>query len=275
MRLRRLIEEPDPAAVANRGRNRLRPDERFTEWAPVRAAAWQVLDGVVSPGARVAVGGAGNGDDLPLEELSARALRVDLLDLDPKAAARGRNRLPLKDRVEVHACDLTGGAAGAVARAALQTRPVGPVLVEPAPLPGGPHDVVIADLFYTQLLYPALKDARLPTVKEQRLMARAGQGLVDGVVARLHAQAPVVVHLTDILGWWPGHPQPFTLDEVLAATPADAQALIARGNRPRGCDVPAAIARAGASVRRRSLYRWQFNATTDYLVEAIVATSDG
>lgn len=55
----------------------------------MRDALWQLLDPLLSPTARVAVLGAGNGDDLPLDRIAARARDVSLIDLDGAATHGG------------------------------------------------------------------------------------------------------------------------------------------------------------------------------------------
>jgi hypothetical protein len=93
------------------------------------------------------------------------------------------------------------------------------------------------------------------------------------VVARLHAAAPdgTVVILHDLLGWWDGHRQPFTLDELLAMTdPAVALKLARRGSLPYGCDPWLATERAGAHVTRTALWHWPFAPNADYLVFGLV-----
>ena len=61
------------AAQANATNNARSTSVRRRRWDVVRDAAWALLDPVVGEGARVAVVGAGNGDDLPLERLARRA----------------------------------------------------------------------------------------------------------------------------------------------------------------------------------------------------------
>src|SRR3954464_4226055 len=92
-----------PASRANAGRNAKGGEARLERWAPARNALWSLLDRYVADGARVAVAGAGNCHDLPLRRLAERAARVDLLDLDPRAARRARSRLlpELRRRVRV------------------------------------------------------------------------------------------------------------------------------------------------------------------------------
>ena len=257
----------DDAILAANAANNARGDgARRRRWKPARAAAWALLDGEVARGARVAVAGAGNGDDLPLRRLARRAGRLDLIDVDARALAGARRRA-----VTAHALveDLTGGAADAVVAGAPEA-----VAVPATPIGDGPYDVVVCDLVLTQLLYPALKVAGTLTGAEiDKVLLRDGQRLTDGVVARLHAAAPggTVVILHDLLGWWDGHRQPFTLDELLAAPdPAAALKLARRGSLPYGCDPWLATERAGAQVTRTALWRWPFAPGADYLVFGLV-----
>ncbi|HWH95983.1 MAG TPA: hypothetical protein VNT03_19125 [Baekduia sp.] len=168
--------------------------------------------------------------------------------------------------------DLTGGAADAVLAGAA------PVPVPSEPVGDGPYDVVVCDLVLTQLLYPALKSAgTLSGAEIDGVLLRDGQRVTDGVVARLHAAAPdgTVVILHDLLGWWEGHAQPFTLDELLArgaTDPAAALALARRGALPYGCDPWLATRRAGAHVARTSVWRWPFAPGADYAVFGLVTT---
>jgi SAM-dependent methyltransferase len=257
------------AAAANATNNAKSTDARRRRWGVVRDAAWALLDPVVGDGARVAVVGAGNGDDLPLGRLARRAARVDLVDLDARAAARARRRVrgPARRRVRVLEQDATGGAADAVLAGA--TAPD----VPRAPLgDGAPYDVVVLDLVLTQLLYPALKGTMNGRAIDAVLL-RHGQRLTDGVLARAWAatrDGGAVVVLHDLLGWWDGHPQPFSLEALLALAPQEALALARRGSLPYGCDPWVATRRAGAHVETTRLWRWPFSPGADYAVFGLV-----
>jgi hypothetical protein len=275
--------------VANSTNNAKGDAGRHLRWAPARDAAWDLLDGCVAPGARVAVVGAGNGDDVPLGPLARRAGALDLIDLDPVALRRARRRAQgaglRRGRrgaavVRALAEDVTGGAADAIvdaARARAGARPRGTAA---PPVPGdpvgeGPYDVVVCDLLLTQLLYPALRRSGLDARAVDDVLLREGQGLTDAVVARLHAAAPggTVVILHDLLGWWDGHAQPFALEELLARgaeDPAAAVALAGRGSLPYGCDPWTATRRAGADVAESRVWRWPFTAGADYAVFGLV-----
>ncbi|HMJ37361.1 MAG TPA: hypothetical protein VK501_25880 [Baekduia sp.] len=268
-----------PAFAANAANNAKGDDARHRRWAPARDAAWALLDGLVAEGAAVAVAGAGNGDDVPLAQLARRAGRVDLIDLDP-AALRGACRrvdAPGGGVLRGLEQDVTGGAADAVVAAALARAPaLDPApRVPPEPVGDGPYDAVVCDLVLTQLLYPALRGGDLTGSEIDAVLLRDGQRLTDGVVARLHAAAPggTVVILHDILGWWKGHGQPFTLDELLARgrdDPAQALALARRGSLPYGCDPWRATRAAGARVVDTHLWRWPFAPGADYAVFGLV-----
>jgi hypothetical protein len=262
------VDDPDQMLnrAANAANNARGDGARRRRWKPARAAAWALLDGEIAPGARVAVAGAGNGDDLPLWRLARRAGRLDLIDVDGRALARARRRA-VTARVRVE--DLTGGAADAVLTDAAEAVPV-----PASPIGGSPYDVVICDLVLTQLLYPALKAAgTLTGAQIDAILLRDGQRITDGVIARLHAAAPTgtVVILHDLLGWWDGHRQPFTLDELLATPdPAAALTLARRGRLPYGCDPWLATERAGAHITHTALWRWPFAPGADYAVFGLV-----
>ena len=97
------------------------------------------------------------------------------------------------------------------------------------------------------------------------------------MVPRLHAGAPdgVDVHIDDPVAWWPGHPQPFTLDPVLAVarhSAGDALAMLpvrlGAGGEPTASRRWSAL---GIPVLRTSFWRWPFGPGTDYLACATVA----
>jgi hypothetical protein len=219
-----MLTASRPARIANLARNSLAESGRERRWRPARDSVWALLDRHVLEGASVAVGGAGNAHDLPLTRLLARAGSVELLDLSrgPSRRALRRETPALRSRGRAVRCDVTAGVADRVVAAALHGRRATRTRLPPTAL--GTYDIVIGDLFYSQLLYPALLDARLGRDRVDEALARHGQPLCDAVVARLHASAPVVAHVHDILGWWPGH-RPVSSDE-----------------RPSGCDIDQACA---------------------------------
>ncbi len=265
-----------PAHAANATRNAQTTRWRAARWRSARTALWRLLDRHVDPEDRVAVVGAGNADDVPLRPLSHRAAHVDLIDLDVAALRRAQGRVGARRRaLGVVVEDVTFDRADAIARAAVNGRAPPSTLPEPGRV-GDTYDVVIADLLFTQLLYPALADARLPAPIIDRTMQRHGQPLTDAVVAWLHASAPhgVVVHVHDLLGWWPGHPQPFALDDVLTLAEHDLDAaleLAQTGDIPYGCDPRQACGALGATVIDTALWRWPFAPGVDYLVCATIA----
>jgi hypothetical protein len=320
-----------PSRVANASRNAQAGRGRRRRWAPARDALWDFLAPVLDEGARVAVVGAGNGDDLPLRRIAARAGAVALIDIDPRAAEGARRRLGRRERRKVEAIghDITAGAADRIAVTALcATDPSSPVddqsatgaadavvwtaldptaspasavdLSKPASsavdlskamrysgrprseapgdlLPGAPYDLVIGDLFYSQLLYPALRDLGVDGERIDATIAAHAPSLTRAAVERLHASAPLVVHVHDPLAWWDGHEQPVSLDEILDLAEADgpeaALALVALGSGPYESDPRAALAALGLSPAATALWRWPFAAGVDYLACATRQTS--
>jgi hypothetical protein len=255
-----------PAHAANAARNAEAMAWRYPRWRPARAALWRLLERHVRPDHAVAVVGAGNGHDLPLRRLRRRAGRLDLIDRDPetlrRACRRGRGRPVV--------ADITRGRADAIACGVLG-QPAPPA---EAPLPPQTYDVVVGDLLYTQLLYPALADGSVDEARIDQVLTRDGAPLTEAVVRRMHEAAPLVVHVHDVLGWWPEHPQPFSLEHVLELARDDvdqALALVATGNLPLGCDPRAAVARLGAAIVETAFWHWPFARGTDYLVCATVA----
>jgi hypothetical protein len=235
------------------------------------------LDRHVTPGARVAIVGAGHADDLPLGRLLDRAARVDLYDLDTRALFRAVRRQPgtRRARTCVCRCDITGGAADELTRAICAGGAPPRVAVPETPLGDGGYDVVVGDLFYSQLLYPALVDAGLSPAAVGRALTGYGTALTDGVVARLHASVTsggCVIHLHDLVGWWPGHGQPVALEDILAVSGvAEALALAARCRQPTGADPRASARRLGAPATSTALWEWPFSDGTRYLVCATVS----
>ena len=260
--------------TANARRNAAGGPARAWRWRPARAAAWALLERHVAPGAAVAVIGAGNGHDLPLARLGRRAGRLDLIDLDEAALRGTRRRLRCAGvRAGTLVEDVTGGRAEAIVAHAVNGRPLASApRVNGTPLPGAPYDAVVVDLMLSQLLYPALSDARLGRRAADAILLAHGQKLTNMVVGRLAASAGLIICLEDVLGWWEGHEQPFALEDVLAHEDADAALeQISRGRLPYGCDGRVALQAAGAEVLDRAFWRWPFSHGTDYLVCATVA----
>jgi hypothetical protein len=232
-----------PATRANTARNARAERDRHARWAPARDALWEFLDVHAPDGARFAILGAGNCDDLPLERIAARAGELTLIDLDSRAIRAARRRLPrrLRGRIDVVGHDVTAGAADAIAIAAAFGRVPERVVGSEAPLPGAPYDLVIGDLLYSQLLYPALVDLNVPAARVSAFLARYAPPLTRSVVARLHVSAPegLVLHIHDPIAWWAGHQQPVTLERILAASakdPVAALALAGQGTGPHHGD---------------------------------------
>ena len=267
-----------PATRANAQRNSRGTAERLERWKPARDALWEVLDRYFPAGGRVAVVGAGNGDDVPLRRLAERSARVDLVDLDAKAARRARGRLPgdLRGRVEVLREDVTAGLADELVATAARGDLPAVREVPPTPIGKGGYDVVIGDLLYSQLLYPALRDTTLPRERIGVVLARIDRPLVASVVRRLHASVVpggVVVHVHDPLGWWDDHAQPVSLDEILTAAATDAEAaleIVARGHGPSACDPRSIALEAGVPLLETTFWRWPFQRGVDYLACATV-----
>jgi SAM-dependent methyltransferase len=292
---------------ANAGRNAAAERGRRRRWRPARDALWELLGPWLEDGARVGIVGAGNGDDLPLRRIAERAGAVVLLDIDPEAAERARRRLGrrARRRIEVLAHDVTEGAADRIVLTAQRgeeeqagdpdaERPsaLGPatdaepgdVLIgddeatrDAAPLPGAPYDLVIGDLFYSQLLYPAMVDLGVPEERRAEVLARQGPALVRDVVARLHASAPTVVHVHDPIAWWEGHEQLVALAEILDAEEAGgaeaALALVAAGLGPIDADPRTAAARLGLAPAATAIWHWPFSPAADYLACGTVVHS--
>ena len=226
----------------------------------------------------MAILGAGNGDDLPLCQLAERASKVTLIDLDRRALAIARRAGWRRwRRIQLIEHDATGGTADRVAAAASAPDPPKRFLVPETPLPGAPYDLVIGDLLYSQLLYPALLDLGVDERRRAESLKRHGPDLTRGVVTRLHASAPLVVHLHDPLAWWRGHEQPVPLHSILRlAEHGDETAALAevdRGNGPSESDPRLALADLGIAPVATALWRWPFAQGVDYLVCATLAES--
>jgi hypothetical protein len=260
--------------AANARRNGRASSDRPARWRRARSELWAVLDPIVPAGARVAVAGAGNADDLPLTRLASRASELHLIDLDVTAPRRAiaRERRSLRNRISAIEQDVTAGAAERVASAVIAGVGVRNGAVPREPIGTGGYDVVVGDLLYTQLLFPALLDAEVDPERRTPGLRLHGQRLTDGVVARLHASTAGghVIHVNDVAGWWPGHPQPLTPEEMLAHEPGPA-ALLHRLGRPVGCDVPGSVRATGDAVISQRWWTWPFTDDTTYLVHAIVA----
>jgi hypothetical protein len=273
-----------PSRVANVSRNAQAGVGRHRRWEPARDSLWDFLAPHLDEGASVAVVGAGNCDDLPLKRIAERAAEVTLIDLDPVASKSARRRLGRKEgrKVGVIGHDVTEGAADDIVRSALSPTGGNAPDDDPArqvhPLPGAPYDLLIGDLFYSQLLYPALLDLEVdPTIRDE-VLAEHAPPLTRAVVARLQASASRVVHVHDPIAWWDGHEQPVTLEEILTAYdtegPDDALALSAQGNGPHESDPRTALADLGLTPTATALWHWPFTDGVDYLACATLIDSE-
>jgi hypothetical protein len=271
-----------PSRVANASRNAGAEVGRRRRWAPARDALWDFIAPHLDDGARVVIVGAGNGDDLPLRRIAGRAGAITLIDIDPGAARGARRRLGRAERrkVAVIGHDVTGGAADSIALSALHGEAADPAptsasISSDGPLPGAPYDLVVGDLFYSQLLYPALIDLGVGADRRAAALAEHAPPLTRAAVARLHASAPRVVHLHDPLAWWDGHEQPVGLEEILTVADTDgpdvALALVARGNGPHESDPRTALTALGLVPTATALWRWPFAPGVDYLTCATLA----
>ena len=170
------------------------------------------------------------------------------------------------------------GAADRIVAAAARppgdAGPDGPLRPDPgAPLPGGRYDVVVGDLLYSQLLYPALLDAGVPLERRRAFLGAHGPALHEAVVARMERSAGTVVHLHDRACWGNGYPQPTPLRDVLDAAeddPAAALALADGLKGPREADPRTALTALGTPIRATALWHWPFVEGVDYLVVATV-----
>jgi hypothetical protein len=268
-----------PCRVANASRNAEAGFGRRRRWGPARDSLWDFVAPWIEDGARVAIVGAGNGDDLPLRRIARRAGSVTLIDLDPLAARRARQRLGRAERakVDVIGHDVTEGAADAIVLATLQdATQVRPLPDAAEPLPGAPYELVLGDLFYSQLLYPALVDLGVDPERRTEALIRHAPPLTRAVVARLHASAQRVVHVHDPIAWWDGHDQPGALGEILSAVSAAGAeaglALASRGIGPHESDPRATLTDLGLSPTAAALWRWPFAPGVDYLACATLAS---
>lgn len=270
-----VARAPIPTSVrdANANRNAIASAQHARVWTEARDHLWGVLDPLVAPGASVAVVGAGNCDDIPLTRLARRASCVDLIDIDATAPRRAVSREPrwLRGRLHVQVEDVTDGAADRVLAGAVHGHDPPVEAPRSGTVGGGRYDVVIGDLLYSQLLFPALLDSGVPADSRAEILARHGPRLTEAVVRRLHASAGQgpVVHLHDIAGWWQHHPQPVSIERVLQ-DPVDV-ALSRPLTAPLGCEPRDAIYAAGARIVHTDLWGWPFCDGVDYLVCATVA----
>lgn len=277
----RLGYDRAPAQAANRARNLLGGDARADRWQTVHDEVWNMIEPLLEARSRVAIVGAGNGDDLPLQRLASRVSAVTLIDLDPRAPRRARRRLPrtLRARVTAITNDVTTGAADAVTLAARRGEDPKLPALDRSPLPDSPYDLVIGDLFYSQLLYPGLLDVGVAPSRRANALRRLAPPLTEAVVARLHASTTgAALHLHDPLGWWEGHDQamaPMQFVELSQRDPAAALQAVAHGAGPHESDPRTALGAAGIPIRETRMWVWPFAEGVDYLVCATLAGRAG
>jgi hypothetical protein len=261
-----------PATSANTARNARAEHERHARWAPARDALWRVLDPELPSGAQVAVVGAGNADSVPLTRIATRAGAVTLIDVDGQAIRAVCRSQPRWRRRRITAIqhDVTDGAADTIARAAATGEVPATLTPSLAPLPGAPYDLVIGDLFYSQLLYPALVDLNVAPAVTAEFLTRCAPALTRSTVARLNLSARDgrVLHVHDPMAWWRGHAQPVTLELILATAerhPAAALSLAAGGTGPHDSDPRPALGALSIPIRATTFWRWPFAPGVDYL----------
>ncbi|MDQ6750715.1 MAG: hypothetical protein M3Z33_08200 [Actinomycetota bacterium] len=267
-----------PATHANTARNARAELRRQARWAPARDAVWRLLDAELTCDARVAVLGAGNGDSVPLQRIASRVRHVALVDLDETAIRTARRRQPrqVRRRIELIRHDITNGAADRIATAVATGQIPAPPRLHESPVPGAPYDLVIGDLLYSQLLYPALIDLDVPAMRRDAVISRYAPMLTRSTVGRLHVSTPYgrVLHIHDPIAWWPGHPQPVSLRDILATAERDprrAIRLAAEGAGPHHSDPRAALRTFSIPIRATALWHWPFAPGVDYLACATLA----
>ncbi|MDQ6776390.1 MAG: hypothetical protein M3071_09280 [Actinomycetota bacterium] len=269
-----------PATIANTSRNARAEIDRHARWAPARDALWHLLQPHLAHSARVAVVGAGNCDDLPLTRIAEHAREVTLIDLDVRAiqSARRRQSRRLRPRIDVIEHDVSHGAANAIVTAAANAAVPAAPLAPESPLPGAPYDLVIGDLLYSQTLYPALVDLGVPPGRIAAFLAHYAPGVTRSIVSRLQISAPngIVVHIHDPIAWWPGHPQPVTLNQILTIAKLHANAglrLAARGDGPHRSDPRTALHQFAIPIVDTALWRWPFAEQVEYLACATLTAA--
>lgn len=242
---------------------------RYERWSEIRDHAWAFLEPVIARDATVLIVGAGNGDDLPLAHICDVASRVTLVDIDADAVTRARARLTDEQdaRVSVVFADVTGGAADRVLATVNSWWRQTKILPPRDPLTPERHDVVIADMLYTQLLHPGLIALGLTRTQQTRAMQRYDAILRDALIARLHASAQpdgTVVHIHDVACWTTNHPQPVEFEDALANPDASWPKL----RRHDACDPLIAEQSHGAAPLDTAWWPWRFEPKTSYLVRA-------
>ncbi len=262
------------ARASNVRNNAMHQQLRLARWGAVRDALWRVLDPRLAAGSRIALVGAGSGDDVPLERICTRAAHVELVDFDRAATDRALARVPrqLRDRVHARVEDVTGGCADLVLQAVRDDA----ALPESLPLPYGPigdggFDVVVGDMLYTQLLHAGLLALDVQGARQHELMRRYDPHFTRALVQRIHASlAPdgVAVHVHDVACWSTGHDQPIPLDEALD----DPDRAWRKLRRHDACDPLLVAQQLRLEVAETAWWRWPFEPNKQFLVRACVAS---
>ena len=154
-------------------------------------------------------------------------------------------------------------------------RPAGVREAPPTPIGAGGYDVVVGDLLYSQLLYPALRDTTLPRERIGVVLARIDRPLVASVVRRLHASArragsrararsARLVGRSRAAGVARRDPGGSRERRGCGAR------LVARGHGPSACDPRAIALEAGVPMLETVFWRWPFQRGVDYLASATV-----
>lgn len=125
-----------------------------------------------------------------------------------------------------------------------------------------------------------MRTKNVPAACTRAFLNRYAPIMIRSVVARLHASAPNgrVLHIHDPIAWWPGYPQPVTLECVLTTAERDPDAaleLAAHGTGPRYSDPRSALRCLGIPILATVLWHWPFAPRVDYLVCATLAGSAG
>jgi hypothetical protein len=111
--------------------------------------------------------------------------------------------------------------------------------------------------------------------RRDALLARWCPLLTRATVARLHASAPLVVHVHDPLAWWAGHDQTVDLEPILRVAEGEgaevALTTVARGIGPVESDPKEALRSSGIETRATALWHWPFSEGVDYLACATLA----
>jgi hypothetical protein len=254
------------ARSANARNNALTDRDRRARWQGVRDSLWQVVDEHVGEGARVAIVGAGNCDDVPLARLAARASHVALVDIDTIAPTLALQRLgvDIAATCEVVERDMTCGMVDAIFR---HVDDAGPAPQQPDPQSLGVYDVAIGDLLYTQLLQAAIVERGRDPDEGLCLMREYEPTLTALVVRQLHAAAELVVHVHDIAVWSPRQSQPRPIAKVMR----DPHGSLSHLNLQRASDPQHALTRAGADIESTHFWHWPAGPRHDYLVRTTVA----